>query len=140
MATYSKFESATEHILEKVHDFDLDTLKVYLTDNTPDPVNDAVKADLVESVAGGNGYTAGGHDAQISTSRSGGVTSASGVDIVITAAGGSIGPFRYAVLYNDTPVAPADPLISYWDYGSSISVGAGETFTIDFNPVVFTLT
>ncbi len=140
MATYNKFEAFTEHVLEKVHDIDLDTLKVYLTNNAPDVANDAVKADLVESVAGGFGYTGGGHDAQLATSRSGGTTSVTGVDIVITAAGGSIGPFRYAVLYNDTPVAPADPLIAYWDYGQSILVVAGETFTIDFNPTVFTLT
>jgi hypothetical protein len=140
MASYNKFEAFTEHVLEKVHDLDLDTLRVYLTNNTPNTATHAVKADLVESVSNGNGYTGGGHDAQLSTSRSGGTTSVSGVDIVITASGGSIGPFRYAVLYNDTPVAPADPLISYWDYGQSISVAAGETFTIDFSPVIFTLT
>lgn len=140
MATFNKFQAFTEHVLEKVHDIDLDTLKVYLTDNTPDAANDAVKADLVESVAGGNGYTAGGHDAQAATSRSGGTTSVTGVDIVITASGGSIGPFRYAVLYNDTPAAPADPLIAWWDYGGSITVAAGETFTIDFGSTIFTLT
>lgn len=139
MAAFNKFEAFTEHLAEKVHDLDLDTLKCYLTDNAPSASLDAVKADLVESVAGGNGYTAGGHDAQAATSRTGGTTSVTGVDIVITASGGSIGPFRYVVLYNDTPISPADPLIGWWDYGSSITVLAGETFTIDFGSSMFTI-
>ena len=140
VSSFYKFDAFTEHLLEKVHDIDLDDCRIYLTDNTPDQANDAVKADLVESVAGGNGYTAGGHDAQLSTSRSGGTTSVIGVDITITAAGGSIGPFRYAVLYNNTPAAPADPLIAYFDYGQSITVNAGEQFIVDFGSNVFTLT
>lgn len=139
MASFNKFEAFTEHLAEKVHDLDLDTLKVYLTDNAPSAAADAVKADLVESVSGGNGYTAGGHDSTNSTSRSGGTTSVVGVDIVITASGGSIGPFRYAVLYNDTPSSPADPLIGWWDYGSSITVLTGESFTVDFGASMFTL-
>lgn len=139
MATFNKFEAFTEHLAEKVHDLDLDVIKVYLTDNAPSAAADAVKADLVESVSGGNGYTAGGHDTQNATSRSGGTTSVTGVDIVITASGGTIGPFRYAVLYNDTPTSPADPLIGWWDYGSSITLQIGETFTVDFGSSMFTL-
>ena len=53
------------------------------------------------------------------------------VDVVWTASG-SMGPFRYVVAYNDTPTSPADPLIEYWDYGSSITLASGETFTADF--------
>jgi hypothetical protein len=53
--------------------------------------------------------------------------------VVFTASGGTIGPFRYAVLYDDTPTSPADPLVSWWDYGSSITLNAGETFTVDFD-------
>ena len=51
-----------------------------------------------------------------------------------TATGGSIADFRYAVLYNDTPTSPADPLIGFFDYGSTVSLPTGETFTIDFDP------
>jgi hypothetical protein len=139
MAAFNKFEAFTEHLAEKVHDLDTDTLKCYLTDNAPSAAADAVKADLVESVAGGNGYTAGGHDTTNATSRAGGTTSVVGTDITITAAGGTIGPFRYVVLYNDTPAAPADPLIGWWDYGTSITLADGESFVIDFGASMFTI-
>jgi hypothetical protein len=97
-----------------------------------------VKADITE-IAGGNGYTAGGHDTLNLTSRAGAVTSIVGTDVVITAAGGTIGPFRYAILLNDTPTSPADPLVGYWDYGSSITLQSGESFTVDFGASMLTV-
>jgi hypothetical protein len=54
-------------------------------------------------------------------------------DVVFTASGGSVGPFRYAVLYDDTQTSPAKPLIAWWDYGSSITLADTETFTVDFD-------
>lgn len=139
MAAFNKFETFSEHLSEKVHDLNADLLKIYLSNATPDAAADAVKADLAE-ISGGNGYTAGGHDTQNATSRAGGVTSVTGVDIVITAAGGSIGPFRYAILYNDTPSSPADPLIGWYDYGAPITLLDTETFTVDFGANIFTVT
>lgn len=56
-------------------------------------------------------------------------------DVVFTASGGAIGPFRYAVLYNDSPTTPAKPLIAWWDYGSSITLNSAETLTADFDQV-----
>lgn len=140
MAAFNKFNIFSEDLSEGVHQLHAlgHTLKVYLSNTTPDAALDAVKADLAE-ITGGNGYTAGGHDTQNDTSRTTGTTSVTGVDITITAAGGSVGPFRYAVLYNDTPTAPADPLIGWWDYGSSITLLAGESFLIDFGTSMFTV-
>jgi hypothetical protein len=51
---------------------------------------------------------------------------------------GAIGPFRYAVLYNDT--SADDDLIAWWDYGSSITLNNGDTFTVDFDPTTGVLT
>lgn len=52
-------------------------------------------------------------------------------DLVLTASG-AVGPFRYVYIYDDTPTSPADPLVCYVDYGSSITLADGETFTITF--------
>lgn len=137
MATFNKFEAFSEHLAEQVHKLDTHTLRVYLSNTAPNAATHAVKADLAE-ISGGNGYTAGGADTQNNTSRSGGTTSITGVDIVWTATG-SVGPFRYAVLYNDDPTSPADPLIGWWDYGSGVTLANGETFTVDFGASLFTI-
>ena len=138
MASFVKFEAFSEHLAEQVHKLDTHTLKVYLSNTAPDVAADAVMADLAE-ISAGNGYTAGGADTANNTSRSGGTTSVTGTDIVWTASGGTIGPFRYAVLYNDDPTSPADPLIGYWDYGSAVTLNSGETFTVDFGSSMFTI-
>ena len=139
MATFAKFNSFVENLAEKVHNLGADTLKVMLTNTAPVATN-TVLLDLTE-ISAGNGYTAGGTAATISASaQSSGTYKLTLADVVFTASGGSIGPFRYAVLYNDTPTSPADPLIGYWDYGSSVTLAAGETFTVDFSAASGVLT
>lgn len=54
-------------------------------------------------------------------------------DIVITASGGAIADWRYIYLFNDTIATPVDPLINYWDHGSAISLGSGDSATLQFN-------
>lgn len=139
MATYNKFQDFVEQLCKGVHQLHAagHTLKVYLSNAVPSASADATVADLAEITAG-NGYTAGGTDVQNDLSETGGTASLTGVDVVWTASG-AVGPFRYVVLYNDTPTSPADPLIAWWDYGSSISLASGETFTVDFGASIFTL-
>lgn len=132
MPAYNKFNQFVEDLANKVHNLGSDTLKIMLTNTAPTASN-ATKSDLTD-ISAGNGYTAGGASVTISSSdQTSGTYKLIGDDVVFTASGGSIGPFRYAVLYNDTPSAPADPLIGYWDYGSSITLNSGETFTVDLD-------
>ena len=131
MASYNKFNQFTKDLIDGVHDFDAHTFKVMLTNTAPVNTN-TVKANLTEITAA-NGYTAGGTATTISTSTSSGTAKVTGTDVVFTAAGGSVGPLRYAVLYNDSPTSPADPLIGWWDYGSSITLADTETLTVDFD-------
>lgn len=138
MAAFNKYEVFSENLSEKKHDLDADVIKVMLSNTAPNAATHAVRADSSE-ISGGNGYTSGGTDTQNATSRSGGTTSITGVDVVFTASGGSIGPFRYAIIYNDTQTSPADPLIGWWDYGSGVTLNDGETFTVDFGSSMFTV-
>lgn len=138
MAAFNKFQDFVEQLGKGVHQLHAagHTLKVYLSNATPDAAADAVKADLAE-ISAGNGYTAGGEDTQNDYTESGGTGTLVGTDIVWTASLGTIGPFRYAVLYNDT--AASDPLVAWWDYGSEITLQDGETFTVDFGSSIATI-
>ena len=132
MASFNKINAFVENLAEGVHDLGSDTLKVMLTNSAPLATN-TVKANLTE-ISAGNGYTAGGTQATISASeQTSGTYKLTLTDVTFTATGGSIGPFRYVVLYNDTPTSPTDPLIGWYDYGSSITLATGETFTVDFD-------
>lgn len=134
MATYNKFDQFAEDVNEKVHNMSSDTLKVLLTNTAPVRTN-KVKADLTE-ISAGNGYSAGGATvAQSSSAQTSGTYKLVIADATFTASGGSIGPFRYAVFYNNTPTSPADPLISWWDYGTSITITNGNSFTVDLDQV-----
>ena len=143
MATYTKLEQFVQDMWGKVHDLHgtggstADTCKVALSNTAPNVATSAVLADITQ-IGSGTGYTTGGASATNVGSRSGGTETLSGTDIVWTATG-SMGALRYAVFYNDTPTSPADPLIAYWDYGSSVTLSTGETFTLDFGASIHTV-
>lgn len=135
MANFNKFQSFPEALAEKVHNLQSDTLRIMLSNTAPAATN-AVKADITE-IAAGNGYAAGGPQATVSSSaQTAGTYKLVLADTVITASGGSIGPFRYAVLYNAT----SGGLIGWWDYGSAITLATGETLTVDFDDAAGVLT
>jgi hypothetical protein len=73
-----------------------------------------------------------------SSSQTGGTYTLVLQDLVLTASG-AVAPFRYVVLYDNTPTSPADPLVGWWDYGSSITMANGETFTVDFTGAAITV-
>jgi hypothetical protein len=133
MASYNKIQQFAEDVLSAVHNSLAagHTWKVYLSNATPSASADAVKADLAE-ITNENGYTAP-VDVQNDMSETSGTATVVGTKVVITASGGTVGAFRYIVLYNDTPTSPADPLIAWWDYGTALTLQDGETFAIKFN-------
>ena len=134
--TYVKFQDFIEALGLGEHNLNTDVLKVYLTNATPSVSGDADKADLAEITAE-NGYPSGGTDIQNVWSEAAGTGTLAGTDVVFTATAGGFGPFRYAVIYNDTHAT--DGLVCYWDYGSSISVAENETVTVDFGASIFAM-
>lgn len=131
MATYNKFQDFSEQLVRGVHDWDAHTFKVALTNTAPVATN-TVLADITQ-ISGTNGYTTGGNATTITVSETTGTTTVNGTQVVFTASGGSMGPFRYYVLYNDTATSPADALIAWWDHGSAVTLADTETFTVKFS-------
>lgn len=122
---------------EKIHNLGSDTLKIALTNTAPNATDGTLSQ--ITQISSGNGYTTGGSTTtQSSSAQTSGTYKLVCGDVTFTASGGSVGPFRYAVLYNDT--AASDQLIGYWDYGSSITLADTETFTVDFSPTNGVLT
>lgn len=132
MAAYNKFQDYTEQLNKGVHNWSTHTFKAMFTNSAPLASN-SVKADLTEISAGG-GYTAGGLTLDtVTLTETTGTAKVTIADEVFTASG-SVGPFRYVAVYNDTATSPADALVCWFDYGSSITLASGESFTIDFDP------
>lgn len=128
-ATYNKFDAFTLDVLTSKHNFETNTFKVLLSNVAPIAAN-SVKTDVTE-IAAGNGYSAGGNVTTITETTTSGTAKIAGSQVIFTASGGSIGPFRYAVLYNDT--SPTKPLVAWWDYGSPVALLNTETITVTFD-------
>lgn len=133
MATFVKVNDFVVNLVNHM-DLDSDTLMVALSNTDPASGTD-VRSD-------GNGILA--NIAQISytnlssrvlsnvtSTQTGGTYKLSADDLTLSASGGSVEDWRYVIFYNDTPTSPADPIIGYYDYGSSVLLNDGDAFTVD---------
>lgn len=136
MATFNKFEQFVEDLSEGVHTCSSDQFTVALTTNANAPVaTDAVLADITEIA-----YT-NLSSRNLTTSASGqtsGTFTQLFSDLVLTASG-AVATFRWVIIYNNTPTSPLDPLVSYFDFGSDLTLASGETLTIDFTTSTWTI-
>lgn len=135
MAAFNKFNALVQTFANGAIALATDTLKVMLTNTAPVATNSLYADISANELASGNGYTTGG--ATITTTSS---TQTGGVEkLIISAANptwtatGSMGPFRYAVLYDFTASSPLKPLIGWWDNGSSVTLTTGQTFTVTYD-------
>jgi len=134
-ASYVKYTSGVEFLVEGIN---AGTNAWYVALANTVNIADTTFTSGTTDLATGNGYTAGGSPAATSTS-----TQTAGVyKLVLNSpttwtATGSVGPLRYAILWNSTTSQP----IAYWDYGSSITLTSGDTFavTLDAANGVFTV-
>lgn len=143
MASFTKLNGFVEHLGQGVHNLNTGAITVALSNTAPGsestPPTGAASACILANVTQIS-YTnlSSRVFSGTSYSQSGGTGTLAATDLVLTASG-SVGPFRYVYVYNDTPTSPADPLIGYWDYGSSISLASGDTLTIDAPGNILTL-
>ena len=133
MASFTKVNDFVVNLANAM-DLDSDTLKVALS-NTDPTSGTNVAAD-------GNGALANITEisytnlssrtlANVTSAQTSGTYKLSADDLTLTASGGTVAAFRYIVVYNDTPTSPADPVIGYYDYGASLVLNDGDTFTVD---------
>lgn len=136
MAALNKFNQFAEDLGKKVHNLSADALRVALTNSAPVASNE-ILANLTEisyTNCSARGITTTSYE------QTSGVAKLILADLTLTASGGAVGPFRYVAIYNDTPTSPADPLIGWYDYGSSITLADGESLVIDFDGAAGVLT
>ena len=131
MATFNKFQAWAETMVEGAN-LGSDQFAVALTNTAPSATNSVI-ADITQI-----SYTnlSSRNVTTTSSSQTGGVETLVLQDLTMTASG-SVGPFRYVVLFDDT--LAGDPLVGWWDYGSSITMANGETFTVHFTGAAITL-
>jgi hypothetical protein len=135
----ASFNKVNDFVANAVHNMDLesDQIAIALSNTAPSSESSDPSAD-------GNGILGNVTEISYTNASSRSVTTsssgqASGVyklvlaDVTVTASGGNVGPFRYIYIYNDTVTSPADPLIGYYDYGSSLTLNDGDSFTTDFS-------
>lgn len=128
MASFNKFNSFVEAIAEKVHNLGSDQIVVALCAAANAPVATNTQLSNLTQIS----YTnlSSRNVTTTSSAQSSGTYKLVLADLTLTASG-SVGPFRYVVLYNDT--ATNDELIGYYDYGSDLTMASGNTFTVDFD-------
>jgi hypothetical protein len=130
MASYNKFNLFTDDLVKGNLNFSSDTFKVMLTNTAPVATNHQYSDISGNELANGNGYSTGGMSSAITLGNSSGTETVTAAAVTLTASG-SVGPFRYAVFYDTTPSTKT--LICWFDYGSSITLANGETFSVDPN-------
>lgn len=133
MASFTKVNDFVVNLANAM-DLDNDTLVVALSNTDPTSGTDVT--------ADGNGVLANISQisytnlssrtlANVTSTQTSGTYKLSADDLTLTASGGSVAAFRYIVVYDDTVTSPADPVIGYYDYGTSLTLNDGDTFTID---------
>lgn len=133
MASFTKVNDFVVNLANAM-DLDSDTLKVALCNTDPTSGTNVV--------SDGNGVLANVTEISytnlssrtlqnVTSTQASGTYKLSADDLTLTASGGSVAAFRYIVVYNDTPTSPADPIIGYYDYGASLTLNDGDTFTVD---------
>lgn len=138
---FTRFSIFTHHLFKARHDFSAHVFKIMLVSAAPDAANQ-IASDLIE-IGAVSGYQAGGQVVNMALSNVAGAETIKGSEVIFIARGDSIGPFRYCILYNATQTSPPKPLVGWWDYGSIVTIGDGESLTVDMSSdatnVIFTV-
>ncbi|QDP67063.1 MAG: hypothetical protein Unbinned4497contig1000_37 [Prokaryotic dsDNA virus sp.] len=135
----ASFNKVNDFIVNAVHNMDLESDQIVVALSNTAPASESSDPSTDGNGILGNvteiSYTncSSRNVTTTSSSQSSGTYKLILTDLTLTASGGSVGPFRYIYIYNDTVTSPADPVIGYYDYSSSLTLNDGDSFTVDFN-------
>ena len=136
MASFNKVNDA---VLNMVHNMDLESDQFFAALS-----NTAPASETSNPASDGNGILGNVTEITYTNLSSRNITTTSSTqtsgtyklvlaDLTVTASGGSVGPFQYLYIYNDTVTSPADPILGYYDYGSALTLNDGDSFTFNFD-------
>jgi hypothetical protein len=130
MASFNKLNAFAAYMPNGAVNLASDTVKIMLTNTLPVAANSVYGDISANELGNGNGYTTGGATVSLtsSTQSSGTYKYVASMANPTWTASGSMGPFRYAVMYDSS--AATKVLIGWWDYGSPLTLAATNTFTI----------
>jgi hypothetical protein len=135
MATFNKINSFVNNLAKGRHILGGSghQLKIAFATSGTVAATDVTLANVTQP-SSGYGYTSSGFNITTTTGKlSGGTFILVLASTIFTASGGSVGPFRYVVLFDTAAslgTGSANLLIGWWDYGSSITLADTETLTI----------
>lgn len=135
----ASFNKIADFVVNGLHNMDLESDQIAIALS-----NTAPGSETTNPTGDGNGVLGNVTEISYTNCSSRNVTTTSSTqtsgtyklvlaDLTLTASGGSVGPFQYIYIYNDTVATPADPLIGYYDYGSALTLNDGDSFTVDFD-------
>ena len=138
MTAFTKAEGFVEHKNHGVHNLGTNQLVIALSNTAPssetsNPLTSTANCILANVTEIDYSNLSTRNITTTSSLQTSGTYKLTLTDLILSASGGSVGPFQYVYIYNDTPTSPANPIIGLYDYGSSITLSDGETFTVDFD-------
>jgi len=124
--SFNKFNCFVADLANHVHNLGSDTLEIALSNSAPVATNTVIGniSEIAYTNLSSRTFTA------TTSTQSSGLYSLVCAQVTMTASG-SVGPFRYVVIYNST--ASGKNLIGWYDYGSSITLLVGGAFTVGFD-------
>ena len=132
MASYNKFNSFVQYVSNGSFNLGSDAIKVGLTNTSTSPTASITSYSQLSEVSATCGYSAGGTSVgSVTSAQVSGTETFAGNNVTWTANGATVGPFRYAVIYDSS--FTTNNVIAWWDYGTSITMNSGDTFTVQFN-------
>ena len=133
MASFNKINDFVENAVEGMN-LGTDTLTIALSNTAPASESSNPTADSNGILANVTqiSYTnlSSRNLANVTSAQASGTYKLSADDLTLTASGGSVGPFQYIYIYNDTVSSPADPLVGYYDYGSALTLNDGDSLSL----------